>query len=398
MTSWRGILFAGIISLLIIYVVWWGRMIADPVQRTSADFISFYSAGRVAQLHGMASIYNAQYQQDVEQDVVGFPLVKGQVLLYNHMPYLAPLLALVFNENYVASFERWLLILIAVYLIGTQFLIKSLFMTEKAEIQFALFASTLTFFPLFISLWQGQDTAFLYLGVVFWCVGILKKQNWLIAAGLALVTVRPHISIALALPLLIKNRGAWWRSVLLIGLLALISLLLVNIQGAMEYVNRLLVSSDATWFGMKPEAMLNLLGLLLRSVQFPNPGLASWTGWLIYLAGIILIGILWYRSRVIDDRVLGLSILIAVVTAPHLHLHDLTLLIFPLLFITRARRVTRSEPGWVLLLLGASLCLLIAMLVDVIYYIVPYLLFVVLGWLLLVHEESLFAPENSETG
>jgi hypothetical protein len=382
-TSWRSILFAGIVSLLIIYVVWWGRMIGDPVQRTSTDFMAFYSAGRVAQSHGFASIYNVKYQQNVEQEVVGFPLVEGQVLLYNHMPYLVPLLALVVSENYVASFGRWLLILIAVYLIGVQFLIKSLFTAEKAEMQLALFGVTITFLPLFISLWQGQDTAFLYLGVVFWCVGLLKKQDWLIAAGLALVTVRPHLSIALALPLLIRNRRAWWRTLLLIGLLALVSLLLIHIQGAMEFVNHLILSSDATWFGMKPEAMLNLLGLLLRSVQFPDPSVASWTGWLIYLAGIVIICILWYRSQVIDGRLLGLSLLIAVVTAPHLHFHDLTLLIFPLLFVTYDRMVTRSEPRWVLLPLGASLFLLIGMILDVVYYILPYGLFIILTYLLI---------------
>src|SRR5512147_2558192 len=94
-TSWRSLLLAGTISFLVIYAAWWGRMIADPVERTSSDFISFYSAGRVAQTYGFASIYNADDQQAFEQDVVGFPLVKGQVLLYNHMPYLAPLLAVV---------------------------------------------------------------------------------------------------------------------------------------------------------------------------------------------------------------------------------------------------------------------------------------------------------------
>ena len=134
---------------------------------------------------------------------------------------------------------------------------------------------------------------------------------------------------------------------------------------------------------MKPEAMLNLLGLLLRIVQFPNPRVASWIGWLVYLAGIILIGALWQRSEIIDSRLLGLSILIALVTAPHLHLHDLTLLIFPLLFIAQDRMVTRSEPRWALIPLGASLFLLIGILLDEVYYIFPYLLFVILVYLLI---------------
>ena len=382
-------LFAGTVFLLIIYFIWWGRMIGDPVERSGADFIALYSAGRVAQSRGFASIYNIEQQQKIEQEVVGFPLAEGQVLLYNHMPYLVPLLALVVNNNYVQSFEGWLLVLLSVYLIGTQLLIKSLFAAETKDIQFALFLVTLTFSPLFISLWQGQDTAFLYLGVVLWCIGILKKQDWLIGAGLALATVRPHISIALAVPLLFRNQGAWWRSLLLISLLGLFSVLLLNVQGTLGFVNLLRISAEGVWFGMKPAAMFNLLGLLLRMVQLPNPGLASWIGWLIYLAGSILIGALWQRSKSIDGRLLGLSILTALVTAPHLHLHDLTLLIFPLLFIVQDRLVTHSEPRWAMLPLGASLFLLIGILLEAVYYLLPYLLFVMLAYLLITSGRTL---------
>ena len=388
-SSWRSLFFAGAVALLTIYVVWWGRMIANPVERTSTDFISFYSAGRVARLQGFASIYNADEQQKVEQDVVGFPLVEGQVLLYNHMPYLAPLLALVMSDHYVASFVRWLLILVALYLIGTQFMIKSLFAEETPEMRLVLFAGALTFLPIFISLWQGQDTAFLYLGVVLWCVGLLKKQDWLVAAGLALVTVRPHFSIALALPLLFKNQRAWWRSVLVIGLLGLVSVLLVTIQGALGYVNRLLVSSDAAWFGMKPEAMLNLQGLLIRVVPSLDLDTASKIGWFLYLVGIVLLCILWQRSKSIDARLLGLSILIAVVTAPHIHLHDLAILIFPILFVAHERMHTESEPRWLLFPLGASLCFLIGLLLEPVYYILPYLLFILLAYLFLTPRQPL---------
>src|SRR5215216_176008 len=116
--SWRGVLFVGTSSLLIIYLVWWGRMIGDPVERSGADFIALYSAGRIAQAHGFASIYDIELQQKIEQEVVGFQLAEGHVLLYNHMPYLVPLLTLVSNDNYVESFKRWVLVLISIYLIG----------------------------------------------------------------------------------------------------------------------------------------------------------------------------------------------------------------------------------------------------------------------------------------
>jgi glycosyl transferase family 87 len=395
--SWHGILFVGTSSLLIIYSIWWGRMIRDPVERSGTDFIALYSAGRVAQAHGFASVYDIELQQKIEQEVVGFQLAEGHVLLYNHMPYLVPLLALVINDNYVGSFKRWVMVLISLYSVGTLFLMRSLFATEKEDLRFALLAGTLTFFPLFISLWQGQDTAFLYLGVVFWCIGILKKQDWLISAGLALTTIRPHISIALSVPLLFRYQRAWWRSILLITILAIISAMILNIQGIVGFVNILRISSEGNWFGMKPADMLNLFGFILRIVQFPNSGTASLIGWLIYLAGIVIIGVLWQRSKIIDESLLGLSILIVIVTAPHLHLHDLTLLIFPLLFVANDRIATLSESRWAMIPLGTSLFFIIGILLDVVYFIPPYIVFIALAWLLLYRYRSISTARNADT-
>jgi hypothetical protein len=384
--SWRVIFFAGISALLIIYITWWNQMIGDPIERNGTDFIAFYATGRIAQTHGFSSIYNIELQQKNEQEVVGFPLADGQVLLYIHPPWLIPLLTLVVDDNYAGSFKRWALILICVYFIGNLFFVKSLFANEKAETQLMLFASAFTLFPLFISLWQGQDTAFLYLGIVFWCVGILKKQDWLIGVGLALATVRPHISIVLAVPLLFRYQRAWWRSVFLISILAVLSILLIQIQGTVDFLNLLRISSEGTWFGMNPEAMPNLLGFILRIVQFSNPGTASLVGWLIYLAGVSVLCAIWRRSNTADARLLGLSVLITIVTAPHLHLHDLTLLIFPLLFVVNDRIAVSSNQRWMLLPLGTSLFLIAVILLDAIN--LTLLLFSILAWLLLYQGQS----------
>jgi hypothetical protein len=387
-TSWRVIFFAGISALLIIYLVWWGRMIANPTERNSTDFIALYSAGRVAQTHGFPHIYDIELQQKFEQDIVGFQLADGQVLLFIHPPYIVPLLTMVIDNNYVRSFKHWALILICMYLAGTLFLVNSLFANVTTEVRFILLSSTLTFSPLFISIWQGQDTALVYLGVIFWCIGILKKQDWLISVGLVLTTIRPHICIALAMPLFFRYQMAWWRSILLISILAVLSVLLVNIQGTVGFLNLIRISSEGSWFGIRPEAMFNLLGFILRIVQFPNSGIASFIGWVIYLAGVITICGLWLRSKIINGRLLGLSVLITIVTAPHLHLHDLTLLIFPLLFVVNDRITSPASQYWAMLLLGTSLFLVIGILLDVVTFILPYMIFITLAWLLVYRDLS----------
>ena len=111
----------------------------------------------------------------------------------------------------------------------------------------------------------------------------------------------------------------------------------------------------------------------MRTLQFPSLAVASRIGWLIYAAGIILLCVLWRRSASVDARLLGLSILIAIVTAPHIHLHDLTILIFPVLFVANERMHTESEPRWLLFPLGTSLSFLVGLLLEPVYYILPYL-------------------------
>jgi hypothetical protein len=393
--SLRNLLFAAAISLLIIYAAWWGRMIATPEERNGADFIAFYSAGRAAQIYGLSHVYNMEYQQSIQEKVVGFQLADGQVLLYNHMPFLVPILALVVQAHYAGSFLQWVLILLVIYIAGVLFFLRALSIGGQNQNFLLLFIATITFFPLFISLWQGQDTAFLFLGVIFWCIGILKKDDWLIGAGLALTTVRPHICITLAVPLLFKNPGSWWRYLLLPGVLALTSVIILNRQGSIEFYKILMISSEGSWFGMKPAAMFNLLGFLIRIFRFQNSAMISSLGWLIYLAGVIMVCFLWKYAKRVNGILLGSTILIAIITAPHLHLHDLTLLIFPILFIMEARSIISANPQWILLPIGISFFLLLGILVEEVYFILPYLVFVLLTWLLLSDRQKDPLPEIS---
>ena len=86
----RVFIIVGIASLFLSYFGIWVRFINDPVERTGADFIHFYSAGRIAQSEGAAHVYDLLLQQEIQEQQVGFPLAPGQVLPYNHLPFLIP--------------------------------------------------------------------------------------------------------------------------------------------------------------------------------------------------------------------------------------------------------------------------------------------------------------------
>src|SRR5215207_8524185 len=159
----------GIISLFASYLGLWIRFINDPVERTGSDFIAFYSAGRVAQDKGYSRVYDPLLQQAVQEEQVGFPLVKGQVLLYNHLPFLVPVLRFLVNRDYVHSFYRWVFLLVAFYIVSLILLSKSVPDSDTdPRIVWLTALGGFLFLPLFFSLMNGQDTAILFLGVALW--------------------------------------------------------------------------------------------------------------------------------------------------------------------------------------------------------------------------------------
>ena len=383
---WRtAVILTSILAMLLFYVTWWFQVINDPDQHHGADFIAFYTAGRVAQDYGYSATYEIDLQKNIQNEIRGKNT--DNVLLYNHLPYFVPLLAWIVDGNFLASYTRWLLILFSIFLIATYFLIQSLYDNEALITQLMLGGGAITFLPLFFSLWQGQDTAFLYFGLILWCVGMLKENDWLATGGLALVTVRPHLCIALAAPLIFKHRNVLWKFIVFSGLAGIYSLLLIRVKGVIGFLNLLKISAQGEWFGMNPQNMPNLTGLIYRVFHSIDHNTASLAGWIIFAIGIILIAFLWFRADSVQEPLLGLSILIAAIFAPHLHIHDLTILILPMIFAIHDQNPDGFPSQTIILLPAVSFAFLVGLLVNSLYFIVPYVVFVALAWRLVIQHK-----------
>jgi hypothetical protein len=315
----RLLVIAGGISLLIYYLFQWVQMISDPTLRTSLDFVAYYSAARIAQESGGTDVYDIEYQQQMEERVVGFKLADEQVLLYLHMPYLLPLLSIFVDENYVASFIRWVLLLVFVY--GISFWLITRLLRNHPAFRQDLIWGVICFFPCFVSLLLGQSTAFLFFGVTLLAWGLGKEKNWLAAIGLALITLRPQIMLLLIIPFFIMHRDIFWRFLVVSGVLGILSVAVLGFAGTANFIEILSVSSRGQWYGLNVDAMVNLNGFMLRNLSFLGP----------VLIGIPLLCLLAVHVRKTDFHVLSLMILICIILVPHLHYHDLALLAFPLL-------------------------------------------------------------------
>jgi hypothetical protein len=299
------------------------------------------------------------------------------VLLYNHVPYLLPLLALLVGESYVASFVRWALLLLTLYL-GAALVLAGLLRGNgwgRHEIRLAA-AGMLTFFPLFVSLMNGQDTAFAVMGLALWCGGLLGGRDWLAGLGLALTTVRPHLALFLAVPFLFRRQKVFgWFCAGAAGL-ALMSLLVVGPEGVRAFLELMQVSAAGEWYGLKQPEMLNLVGLLWRAAPGLGGPIVRWIGWAAFAVGLAGCCILWARTREIGARHLCRAVTVAVFLSPHLHYHDLTwllpVLVLAMMGLKGDGRI--GERGAAILPLAASWALILSGSWDPLHHALPYLL------------------------
>jgi len=378
----RVFVLAGLMTLVVVYAILWLQMISSRAERTGTDFIVFFTAGRISQTNGFAHVYEPLYQQAVQQAEVGFQLAQGQVLLYNHVPYLIPILKILISGNYVASFYRWAALLLALCSASVILLAGVLQRAgwRRAEGWLAA-AGMLTFFPLFVSLLNGQDTAFTFFGLCLYLVGFLTGRDWLAGLGLALTSIRPQVTVFLAVPFLFRKRKVFVWCCVAAGVLGVLSLVILGVEGMHGFLNLLLVSAGGEWYGLKEPLMVNLVGLLWRVTPWLGATNIHWIGWSVYGGTLIGLCILWARSRVITEKQIGLAVVLAVFAVPHLHYHDLTLLLVALasaLIILVRGGFLRTEKA-ALVPLALSLALLFSNFVPVLKLNFPYLVMLLLG-------------------
>lgn len=357
-----------ILSLIIIYLFQWGMMITTPSLRTGTDFMAFYSVGRVAQEYGIESSYKISLQQKIQEEVVGFLLTTEQVLIYIHIPAIIPILSLIISENYISSFFIWSFLMFIIYAVAILNLATIIEIKEK---QWVMFIGGILFFPFFQSLLLGQDTAILILGMVFLLRRMTQKNDWFGVIGLALISIRPHFCLIFLISIIFYDFRESWKYILAIGLFTLINMFLVGREGTLDFINILQVSASGEGHGTNESSMFNLIGLIARSLPSLDSRLIRGLGWGGYALAILISSFYWTRKEKSLEWLLSFTILVTLFFAPHLHYHDLALLIIPIFILLINHKKSLNT------ILGISMILLIP---KPFYYISPYVLYIGLIW------------------
>ena len=409
----NSLVIAGIAALLLIYPVLYLRVIRDPAQRTAADFLPFYAAGRIALTQGMSKVYDWEAQRNAEDDVLnetirqmlvsrgqpvtpqdfGAPIQMKEVNPFPHPPFIVPVLMLIARLDYVSAFVTWS-VLMSILFSLCAFILCRLLPQARGRDRWVLFFGTVLFFPAFFSVINGQDTALLLLGASLWFSGLVQERDGLSGLGLALTLIRPHMGLMLGLPFIFKRRKVWWWFCAGAAVLVLVSVLLLGWTGIVNFLRILITSADGEGNKFFNEnMMINLIGLLRRTFPLLEASFVRLVGWIGFAIAIIYLCVLWAKNGEIKERHIGLAVIVTIIGVPHIHYHDLALLLIPIFGVMRVmlEKSLLKPKEAVLLPLVASLLLFFSyLLFPLLKYFIPYLLEAVLVTALWLPEKVIF--------
>jgi hypothetical protein len=196
----------------------------------------------------------------------------------------------------------------------------------------------IAFYPTTAALLQGQDSILstFLMAAVF--AGLKKKRDALAGISLALGLYKPQLVFPLAALLLLKRR---WGAVLGFGtaavLLGMISLALVGWSGLTDYL-RLLSWMDRSHYTIVPVRMANLRGLAETLSGFGPLGQMTSLAVLaicvvFYAWSVLLWKGDWEPKNPQFDLAFSHMVIASLLLSYHLYVHDLMLLVIPLVLM-----------------------------------------------------------------
>jgi hypothetical protein len=301
----------------------------NNIAAAHGDFIIFYTGSQIL-LDGKAeSLYDLKVQKEYQER---FDIrIRPDPLPYNHPAYELLLFLPLARLSYTSAFIVWGIVNIFT-VAGIACLLSSTVNPRNKTLAALLCAA---FFPVTSTLWHGQDSilsAFLAAAVL---VNLRCGRDTLAGTVLALGLYKPQLVLPIALILAIHRR---WKVILPFmvvgGILVCISIAMTGWSGAIQYV-RLLSWINQTHYTIDPAHMPNLRGIFenLSSIGIPREIIFLTTAG-TSICTLYWSVLQWKSSDTTNDTMFDLSfshvIVATLLVSYHLYVHDLTLLVIPL--------------------------------------------------------------------
>jgi len=311
-----------------------GKTVFGPF--LGADFGAFYVAGQIYNNYGPASIYDAELHRRVYKE--DFPDAPAdEQLLYANAPFFVVPFILLSRLPYSLAYLIWLTISVALFVSGFSILWRALALPP--ELWSTALLVSLSFWPFLVEcLAGGQTSAFGFFSLAV-AIALENRSRFWSGVVLALCAYKPTLLLLVVPMLLVTGR---WLTIagLAVGtfILGLISLVVVGLEGCVNFINRLLFFTNATassegglrgWKYVDWNAFMRLL--------MPHQTQVRWAiTAAIALVVIALLVVKWWRLREESQRRLlwALTITWTPVLMIYMGIYDSTILVLAGLLLT----------------------------------------------------------------
>ena len=322
----------GLAMSVVILPCWWSivRDHSPSCTEYKPDFVSFYAAAKLMWTDRSA-LYDLEQQRLIQQPID--PPRGDWVLPYLYPPFFAVALLPLAWLSFSLAFIAMTVVNLALLIVSIKILIQKLQLNRQQSS--CLILATFCNYGVHYALLEAQ-TSFIALTLLVLFVTTLnspapgKTGIW---SGL--LFFKPQLAL---IPLIVLIGRRKWVALGLtigvVGLLGLVSLFAIGLEGLEHYfiVSREAMSEEAYLHIMRPEQPERMHNLRALAYFFFTVPWRDYIWWILAFGGI---GFVIVRSWANDDlrgislrQWISLLVMLILIT-PHLHDHDLTLLIIP---------------------------------------------------------------------
>jgi glycosyl transferase family 87 len=300
------------------------------------DFRAQYAAGYMLRSGNAHRLYDYAAQLLVQNSLV---TPRSATMPFDHLAYEALLFTPLSFLRFEAAYVAFLLLNLAA-LFASIVLIRRWTPNLNQLYPWLTPVMILVYLPTAVALMQGQESALLLLCLVICYAALANGREATVAIVLSLGMFKFQIILPIAFLFLLWRR---WRVALVFSLstasLLFISFALVGMEAARSYLGLLISMSvglrsaaDQVRLGVPPAAMPNLRGLVIgflgHQVASPWEQLA-----IVVLSAVIIVTAYLRGLNSTNTGRLLIAIVAAALVSYHSLIHDLTILLLPLLVL-----------------------------------------------------------------
>jgi len=366
----------GLTVALLFFIVLLNALIGDP---SHMDFAEFYAGGLIIRQGNASRLYDLDGQARIERQ-----FLNGERALVNpHPPYESLLFAGLARLSYRKAYLLWGA-MNAFFWLWFQHLLRPYAPVARRPFRYFLLCSI--FFPLWVALLRGQTSVLLLLAFSLTYVCVKRGRDLLAGVFLGLGLIKFAVVLPFACICFVRSK---WK--MMAGLasaasvLGLLSLATVGPEGVRSYLQLLGAilkrpGDPAYGESFRSWGMPTVGGMFatLLTGRVSTAHIAALTA----VTSIALVLFTAWRWRQQDRKggenvsslMFAAALVVSLVTAPHLYLHDLTLVLLAVVLVAGSSELVDKSPERVVLISAILILYAAPLYVLLVHWEMMYLL------------------------